>query len=181
MALIPVLKAHIPLPPSKLSFRYQRTSTHRHQGIDLVAPLGTPVYAAEAGEVEKVAYELRKGFSGYGRVIVIKGDSGRWFLYAHLDDIFVGKGQRVSEGQRIATVGNTAFNRDEPERRMAGAHLHFEVSPSEYPQDSEALRLDPVAFLAEKKTARPRWRQTSLYKRTSSGVVLRLSRSGQRE
>lgn len=171
MALIPVQKAHIPQPPSILSFRYQRTPTHQHQGIDLVAPIGTPVYAAEAGVVEEIAYEYRKGFSGYGRVVVVKGESGRWFLYAHLDDILVGEGDSVLEGQKIATVGNTGFTKDEPERLITGAHLHFEVSPRGYPRDSEAERLDPVAFLAEKKTARPRWR------RTRRGVTLRLSRS----
>lgn len=148
----PVKNSHIPANSSILSFEYQRTPTHKHRGVDLVAPLGTPVYAAESGQVEEVAYELRQGFSGYGRVVVVKGDSGRWFLYAHLNDIFVGEGDRVLEGQKIATVGNTGFTRDEPERLISGAHLHFEVSPTPYPQASEAKRLDPVAFLAEKKT-----------------------------
>lgn len=168
--MIPIKSTHVPLPPSKLSFGFQRTPTHKHQGIDFVAPLGTPVYAAESGEVEEVAYEYRKGFSGYGRVVVIKGKSGRWFIYAHLNDIFVGEGERVLEGQKIASVGNTAFTKDEPEKLMSGAHLHFEVSPRGYPQDSEAQRLDPIAFLAEKKTAKPYWR------RTRRGVTLRLSR-----
>jgi murein DD-endopeptidase MepM/ murein hydrolase activator NlpD len=166
----PVKDAHIPIPPSRLSYGYQRTETHKHQGIDLVAPLGTPVYAVEAGTVAHAVSEWRKGFSGYGRAVVIRGNSGRWFLYAHLNDVYAREGDDVLEGQTIATVGNTAFTKDEPEAVVqSGAHLHFEVSPTPYPQESEALRLDPVAVLSEKKK-RPHFR------RTRRGITLRASR-----
>jgi murein DD-endopeptidase MepM/ murein hydrolase activator NlpD len=131
------------------------------------------VYAAESGKIEQIAYEYRQGFSGYGRVIVVRGESGRWFLYAHLNDIFVGEGEHVLEGQKIGTVGNTGFTRDDPERLISGAHLHFEVSPRKYPQDSEAERIDPVAFLAEKK-------KKPYFRRTRRGVTLHTSRSSPR-
>lgn len=167
MALAPIQGSSLPLPPSKLSYQFQRTPTHKHQGIDLVAPLGSPVYAAEAGTVEITAKEYRQGFSGYGRVVVVAGISGRRFLYAHLEDVLVTEGQTIAEGQIIGSVGNTSFSKEYPTARMIGAHLHFEVSSGRYPRPSEGGRLDPIAFLAEKKTV-PRYRrvrrgQTLLY------------------
>ena len=147
MATLPVTGAKIPLPPSRLSYLFRRTPTHLHRGLDFPAARGTPVRAAESGIVEVSSNVYRRGFSGYGRVIVVKGDSGRWFLYAHLDRALAPVGARVTEGQKIGTVGRTTFRRDAPTRQSGGPHLHFEVSPRPYPQRSEASRLDPVSFL----------------------------------
>ena len=155
--------AGIALPRNGIhSFGYQRTPTHRHQGIDMHAPVGTPVVASFSGTVEHVARELAPGFSGYGRVVVVHsgtsetpGEAGPvWCLYAHLDQVLVKAGERVSAGQTIATVGDTCFKREDPEHRCSSPHLHFEVSPRRYPQASESQRLDPVSMLAAGSTAK---------------------------
>lgn len=131
-----------------LSWQYRRTPTHTHQGIDIVKPKGTPVLAAASGVVTHAHSSLAPGFSGYGRVVVVRQSAtGPWFLYAHLDKVLVTAGQQVSEGQKIATVGDSCFSKDEPAGDCSGSHLHFEVSPRPYPQESEASRLDPVAWV----------------------------------
>lgn len=152
--VLPVVGVEIPRS-GVLSFHYQRSPTHKHQGVDLHAPAGTPVFASLPGTVEHVAHALKSGFSGYGRVVVIRsapeetpgGQTPLWCLYAHLDQPQVTEGQHVKLGQRIATVGDTCFSRKTPQRRCNRAHLHFEISPARYPQASEAPRLDPRAFL----------------------------------
>lgn len=87
-----------------------------HTGVDISGPIGTPVYAAESGTV----VESRPG-GGYGWMIVIKHDNGLATLYAHSwgHQVLVKKGQRVSRGQRITSIGNNG--------RSTGPHLHFEV------------------------------------------------------
>lgn len=86
----------------------------KHSGIDIKAPSGTPVVAAASGEVVYCG-ELR----GYGNVMIIRHSDELSTVYAHLKDILVQEHQRVTQGQVIATVGNTG--------RSEGAHLHFEV------------------------------------------------------
>lgn len=131
-----------------LSYGYKRTATHTHRGIDIRAKKGTPVYAVEGGTVQYAYTSLASGFSGYGRVVVVrKASSGPWFLYAHLDSVSVTKGQTIRKGQKIGTVGNTCFRRSDPFASCSGPHLHFEVSPSRYPQEAEAERIDPVGWL----------------------------------
>jgi len=145
--LSPVIGARIPTT-GILSFGYKRTEAHTHQGIDLPASKGTAVKAVAAGTVEKAYSSLGPGFSGYGRVVVIReGESGPWFLYAHLDTVLVSVGQKIAKGQKIGTVGRTCFNKSDPTLLCNGNHLHFEVSPRRYPQDSENPRMDPVAWL----------------------------------
>ncbi len=146
--LNPVPGARIPTS-GLLSFQYKRSATHTHQGIDIGAPKGTPVKAVSSGTVEWAYSSLGPGFSGYGRVIVIRqGDDGPWFLYAHLDTVLVRPGQRVRKGQKIGTVGKTCFRRSDPRASCGGNHLHFEVSPRRYPQGAENPRTDPVGWLA---------------------------------
>lgn len=146
MTVLPVANAALPTA-GILSWQFQRSADHRHQGIDLRAPKGTPVYASASGTVEHAHTRLTPGFSGYGRVVVVRtGSAGPWLLYAHLDEVQVGKGDKVKAGQQIGTVGTTCFRDGEPNAQCA-PHLHFEVSPTRYPQDSEAPRLDPVAWL----------------------------------
>lgn len=144
--MIPIRGAKLPTR-GILSWGYQRTDEHKHRGIDLPAPKGTPVLAAASGVVTHAYTTLAPGFSGYGRVVVVKhGKSGPWQLYAHLDKVYVVKGQTVKEGQQVGTVGTTCFRDSDPDAQCA-AHLHFEVSPRAYPQPSEAPRMDPVAWL----------------------------------
>jgi hypothetical protein len=136
------------LPESGVrSYLFQRTPDHRHQGIDLPATKGASVSAALGGVVAHAANVYTPGFSGYGRVVVVAADDGTYHLYAHLDHARVAKGQQVRAGDVIGFVGNSTFSRTEPTRESGGAHLHFEVSPTKYPRDSEAPRIDPVPYL----------------------------------
>lgn len=128
----------------------RRSATHLHRGIDLGAPEGTPVYAIAPGVVTHASAELGSGFSGYGGHVVVRlGTAGPWLLYAHLSRVDVRPGDSVAGGQLLGAVGRTCYSREEPRKLCGGAHLHFEVSPTPYPQDSEAPRLDPVAYLQE--------------------------------
>jgi murein DD-endopeptidase MepM/ murein hydrolase activator NlpD len=85
-----------------------------HEGIDVTAPMGTPIEAPAAGVVRDAGWD-----SGYGNTIVIDHGFGTVTKFAHASKILVREGQRVSRGQRIALVGNTGL--------ATGPHLHYEV------------------------------------------------------
>jgi murein DD-endopeptidase MepM/ murein hydrolase activator NlpD len=88
-----------------------------HNAIDIMAPMGTPVLAAASGTVEKIFESAAGGHTIYVRTL----DGGTVHYYAHLSSYLVSEGQRVQQGQTIATVGNTGS-------AAGGApHLHFEV------------------------------------------------------
>lgn len=133
----------------KRAFMYERTPTHHHRGIDLPAPEGTPLYAATGGEVVHAYNQYTPGFSGYGKVVVIRtGTGGEHILYAHLKRPLVSVGDHVEAGTLIGEVGRTGFTAEDHFALLkTGPHLHFEVSPRSYPQKPEAERLDPVAYL----------------------------------
>lgn len=107
-----------PLPQG--SYYVSRTLNSGHNGADMVAPAGTPIFAA-AGGVVRVSSE---SYFGYGVAVVIDSVVGGQrvsTLYAHMTNgtRAVQPGQVVSPGQFIGKVGNTG--------RSYGAHLHFEV------------------------------------------------------
>jgi murein DD-endopeptidase MepM/ murein hydrolase activator NlpD len=149
---LPIAAAMLPTRGIR-SYLYQRSDTHKHRGIDLPARIGTPVFAADDGLVEHATDEWQSGFSGYGRVVVLRhgGDNGPRSLYAHLDTVEVEPGEVVEEGERIGTVGVSKFSRADKTGSFttSRAHLHFEVAPKRYPMGSEADRLDPVAWLLD--------------------------------
>jgi murein DD-endopeptidase MepM/ murein hydrolase activator NlpD len=93
-----------------------------HEGIDVTAPMGTPIEAPAAGVVRDAGWE-----AGYGNTIVIDHGFGTVTKFAHASKILVREGQRVSRGQRIALVGNTGL--------ATGPHLHYEVHVSGRPVD----------------------------------------------
>lgn len=98
-----------------------------HKGVDIAAPMGTPVRAAAAGMV------LRAGPCGtYGRIIELDHGGGLTTLYAHCSRVLVKPGDTVRAGQKIAEVGSTGLS--------TGPHLHFEVSAGGKP-------VDPFAYL----------------------------------
>lgn len=88
-----------------------------HKGLDIAGvPTGTPIFAADSG----VVIASGKGWnSGYGNYVLIRHDNGLVTRYAHAYTLNVYTGQRVTQGQQIATVGSTG--------RVTGVHLHFEV------------------------------------------------------
>ena len=93
-----------------------------HEGIDVTAPMGTPIEAPAAGVVREAGWD-----SGYGNTIVIDHGFGTVTKFAHASKILVREGQRVSRGQRIALVGNTGL--------ATGPHLHYEVHVNGRPVD----------------------------------------------
>lgn len=99
-----------------------------HEGLDFMAEVGTPIYAAASGIV--MAAERTPD---YGNIIKIDHGSGVETRYAHTSRMLVKPGQRVEKGQMIAEVGNTG--------RSTGAHLHFEVRLN-------GTALDPRRYLA---------------------------------
>ncbi|MBQ5943225.1 MAG: M23 family metallopeptidase [Bacteroidales bacterium] len=109
----------------KLNPFYKVAATH--EGIDLVAPQGTPVTAAGAGTVSRV--EAMK--KGYGNMVEIDHGNGYVTRYAHLAGISVSKGQKVAKGRKIGDVGMTG--------NTFAPHLHYEVR-------TDSTFLDPVDF-----------------------------------
>jgi murein DD-endopeptidase MepM/ murein hydrolase activator NlpD len=89
---------------------------HFHSGIDIGAPFGTAVAAADAGVVSLVNYDC---CVGYGNYVVITHGNGYATLYGHLSAINVSVNQAVQRGQQIGAEGSTGFS--------TGPHLHFEI------------------------------------------------------
>lgn len=85
-----------------------------HSGIDIADPEGTPIAAAQAGEVVSAGYS-----GGYGNLVVINHGGGLATAYAHQSSIAVVEGESVSQGETIGYVGSTG--------QSTGNHLHFEV------------------------------------------------------
>ncbi len=85
-----------------------------HDGVDMAAAVGTPLYATADGVVTFSGWA-----GGYGRVIKIRHAMGFETRFAHLSKIRVKKGQRVSRGDRIGDMGSSG--------RSTGSHLHYEV------------------------------------------------------
>ncbi len=85
-----------------------------HEGIDITASTGTPIWAAAAGTVIHAGW-----LGGYGNLVVVDHGDGLATAYAHASAILVSVGQSVSQGETIALVGSTG--------NSSGPHLHFEV------------------------------------------------------
>ena len=97
----------------------------RHNGLDLIAPAGEPVYADADGVVK----EIIKSRKGLGNVVVIDHGNGYVTRYAHLADIETRKGRKVRMGTRLGYVGVSG--------NSFAPHLHYEVL-------RDTLVLDPV-------------------------------------
>jgi len=98
-----------------------------HAGIDIAAPEGTPIRAADSGTVVLAAYT-----GGYGNYTCVQHGGSLSTCYAHQSSISVSAGQSVSQGQVIGAVGNTG--------NSFGAHLHFETRVNGSP-------VDPMGYL----------------------------------
>jgi murein DD-endopeptidase MepM/ murein hydrolase activator NlpD len=102
-----------------------------HAGVDLAAPIGTPIVAASDGVVVDAGPT-----AGYGAWVKIRHSDGTVTLYGHVNTWTVQIGQRVFAGDQIATVGNRG--------NSTGPHLHFEVL------QNGTNRIDPAPWLAQR-------------------------------
>jgi len=98
-----------------LTSGYGRRWGRMHKGIDIAAPVGTPVVAAAPGVVVTAGWNS----GGYGNLVEIQHPDGSLTLYAHNNRILVRRGQEVAQGQQISEMGSTGFS--------TGPHCHFEV------------------------------------------------------
>ena len=102
-----------------------------HYGVDIAAPIGTSVYAATDGVVQRAGTA-----TGFGYAVYVRGDDGAVTVYGHVNEYYVTAGERVAAGQKIAEVGNRG--------QSTGPHLHFEVHPSGAMYGGQ---VDPVPWL----------------------------------
>lgn len=93
-----------------------------HNGIDLAAPQGTPVFAAKDGVVINSSY-----LNSYGNLVIINHGDGYTSYYAHLSRFNCNVGDVVRQGQKIGEMGNTGDS--------TGPHLHFEIRKDKEPQN----------------------------------------------
>jgi murein DD-endopeptidase MepM/ murein hydrolase activator NlpD len=118
-----------PVSGSVISSFGQAAGGARNDGINILAPRGTPVRSADAGTVTYVGNELK----GYGNLVLIRHDNGYVTAYAHSDTVTVSRGDRVQRGQIIAYAGATG-DVNQPQ-------VHFELRLNTKP-------VDPVPYLA---------------------------------
>jgi murein DD-endopeptidase MepM/ murein hydrolase activator NlpD len=129
----------MPHPDPKVAY----PAHHEHEGVDLAAPIGTPIKAFQSGLVVYSDNELR----GYGNLVMVVHPDASVAVYAHCRATFVFPGQHVSAGQVIAEVGNTGFSQ--------GPHLHFEYRVAGMPRDPQPLlKLKKGNVLVKKQSAR---------------------------
>ena len=107
-----------------------------HNGLDIAAKAGTPVYAAAAGKVTKVSSS-----GPYGNHVQVEHnlDGEKWTtVYAHMHRVDVKQGQSVRQGEQIGQIGNTG--------NSSGPHLHFEVHKGKYAFSSSSAgnAVDPM-------------------------------------
>ncbi len=118
-----------------------------HTGVDFSAPKGTPIYATGDGVVK----EVKTIFGGFGKSVIIDHGFGFTTRYAHMNEFMVRRGQKVSRGDQIGTVGNTGSS--------TAPHVHYEVikdgrtvNPVHYFfKDLEPAEFDLILELASKE------------------------------
>lgn len=129
----PIFEGFIWPAKGVLTSGYGRRWGKMHRGIDIAAPVGTPIIAAAPGQVVSSGYNN----GGYGNLVKVKHADGSVTLYAHNSRLLVRSGQQVQQGQQIAQMGSTGFS--------TGPHLHFEI----HPHGQSAV--NPIAFLPKKE------------------------------
>ncbi len=107
-------------------FASNRNGRRLHQGVDLLADVGTVVYAAKSGKV--VCATENKGM---GKHVIIQHRDNFITIYGHLSDIFVRKGDYLHQATAIGSVGKTGNAR----ATSMLAHLHFEIRKNGVPLD----------------------------------------------
>lgn len=96
----------------------------RHTGLDIAAPYGSPIMAADAGEVIFAGW-----WDGYGKAIVIDHGRGVATVYAHMSRLYPSVGASIAKGQTIGLIGMTGYT--------TGPHCHFEVRINGVPKNPE--------------------------------------------
>ena len=99
---------------SGYGFRWGRM----HRGIDIAAPVGTPIVASAPGVVVTAGWNS----GGYGNLIELRHPNGSLTVYAHNNRLIARVGQQVYQGEKIAEMGSTG--------RSTGPHSHFEIHPA---------------------------------------------------
>jgi len=117
-------------------FGAPRSGRQRHRGVDLLAPLDSPVRAIRSGIVVQVGIHR-----GLGRFVEVAHGGGLTSLYAHLATAAVEPGDRVTQGQLLGTVGKTGNAR----HPWISSHLHLEVARQGEVMDPAALGLRVLA------------------------------------
>jgi murein DD-endopeptidase MepM/ murein hydrolase activator NlpD len=116
-----------PLGAGIVSSEFGHRGREQHEGLDIAADPGEPVYAAAAGEVLYADHNLR----GYGNVVILRHDSSMTTLYAHNKSLQVHPGDKVKQGQVIALLGSTGHS--------TGPHVHFEIRRAQVALDPRQL------------------------------------------
>lgn len=117
---------------SRFGYRTVSVGTNNHRALDIAAPKGTDVKAADSGTVVYSGWH-----DSYGNYVKLQHDNGSYTLYAHLSKRLVKAGDRVAQGDIIGKVGSTG--------ESTGPHLHFEV------RTPDNVRVDPEDYLPAKK------------------------------
>ena len=99
-----------------------------HRGLDIMAGMGVPVYAADGGTVVTAI----KGAYDYGHYLVVDHGNGLRTLYSHLSAFYVDSGDKVSKGEKIGAIGTTGLS--------TGPHLHLELWKN-------GSKIDPLDYL----------------------------------
>ncbi len=114
-----------------------------HPGVDLAAPIGTPIHATADGVVAfagQVPISRSTGWWRYGNLVIVENGDGFYTLFGHDDRVEVKAGQRVRRGDRLATVGNSGWGVTSP-------HLHYEVRRKG--ADGEIRPVDPLVYILD--------------------------------
>jgi murein DD-endopeptidase MepM/ murein hydrolase activator NlpD len=107
------------------------------KGVDLSAPVGTPLYSSHSGTVT-----LARWYGGYGYAVIVDIGNGVQLVYGHASALMVTEGQHVDSGQLLALSGNTGYS--------FAPHVHFEVIVHGAPTDPVAYLLDHGVDIAKK-------------------------------
>ena len=124
-------------------FGAPRSGKRSHRGVDLAAPLQSPVHAIRSGTVVEVGTHR-----GLGNYVEIEHSRTLRSLYAHLHETAVSEGQRIAQGAVIGTVGKTGNAR----HQWITPHLHLEVWRNGRPVDPQVVGLhvvEPSAVASE--------------------------------
>ncbi len=117
-----------PLRLVEVTSAFGRRGHAFHEGIDLRASSGTPVFASKGGIVLYADTHIK----GYGKLVVIRHSDHTATIYAHNSKVLVHRGERVKQGQEIALSGSTGH--------VTGPHVHFEIRRG-------LAALDPLKYL----------------------------------